>query len=115
MVTSPRASARAFPPAPIDWPDDGEHRRKIAETVNRAMQGKLNNTGAVTLTANQTTTVVADLRAGPDSTIGFMPITANAAAAIGGMYVSSRGNETFTITHANNAQTDRNFKYSVTG
>lgn len=115
MVTSPRASARGVPPVPVDWHSGPEHRRKLAETINRVLQGKTNTTGTVTLTANQATTAVTDLRAGPDSHISFTPTTANAAAALAGMYVSSRGNETFTLTHANNAQTDRTFTYSVTG
>jgi hypothetical protein len=29
--------------------------------------------------------------------------------------VSSRGKQTFTITHANNSQSDRTFKYVVIG
>jgi len=31
------------------------------------------------------------------------------------MYVSSKGDQAFTITHANNAQTDRTFGYVVFG
>jgi hypothetical protein len=45
----------------------------------------------------------------------FMPTTANAAAELATMFVSSRGKQTFTITHANNGQTDRTFKYVVIG
>jgi hypothetical protein len=44
-----------------------------------------------------------------------MPTTANAAAEMDGMFVSSRGKQTFTITHANNSQSDRTFKYVVIG
>ena len=73
------------------------------------------NVGSVTLTASSATTTVSDLRAGQDSVILFMPRTANAAAAIGGLYVSARGKQTFTLTHANNAQTDRTFSYVVLG
>jgi hypothetical protein len=44
-----------------------------------------------------------------------MPTTANAAAEIGNgtIYVSSRGKQTATITHANNSQTDRTFAYAL--
>ena len=102
---------------PVTWVDLKEWIRRIAIAVNALRDGKGANTGSVTLTANQATTVVTEQRAGTDSVITFMPTTANAAAEIGGgaMYVSSRGDETFTITHANNAQSDRTFAYEVTG
>ena len=46
-----------------------------------------------------------------------MPQTANASSemASGGMYVSSRGKQTFTITHPNNANADKTFGYVVLG
>lgn len=90
-------------------------QRDVYEIVNSLRDGKVNSTGSVTLTASSATTTVSDLRAGQDSVILFMPTTANAAAAIGGLYVSSRGKQTFTLTHANNAQTDRTFSYAVLG
>jgi DNA-binding beta-propeller fold protein YncE len=47
------------------------------------------------------------------------PRTANAAAelAAGTMYITdaNMGNGTFTVIHANNAQTDRDFRYAVVG
>ncbi len=96
-------------------PPMGAEPRQIAEVVNRTIDGKLNSTGSVTLTASATSTVVAEARSGPDSVVLFMPTTANAAAELATMFVSSRGKQTFTITHANNAQTDRTFKYVVIG
>ena len=91
--------------------------REISQVVNNILDGKLNSTGSVTLTASAASTAVSEARAGYDSVILFMPTTANAAAeqAAGGFYVSSRGKQTFTITHANNAQTDRTFEYIVIG
>ena len=41
--------------------------------------------------------------------------TANAAAAIATTYVSARGNGTVTLTHTNDAQTDKIFTYLVIG
>lgn len=89
--------------------------RDVFEVVNSLRDGKVNSTGSVTLTASSATTTVSDLRAGQDSVILFMPTTANAAAAVGGLYVSARGKQSFTLTHANNAQTDRTFAYVVLG
>ncbi len=91
--------------------------REVATIVNNILDGKINATGTVTLTASAASTAVTEDRAGATSVILFMPTTANAAAeqAAGGMYVSSRGKQTFTITHANNAQTDRTYDYIVIG
>ena len=89
--------------------------RRLTETMNSIIAGKIDATYSVTLTANSATTVVVDNRFESGMVPMFTPTTANAAAAIGGMYVSSRGNKTFTLTHANNAQTDRTFIYSRLG
>ena len=106
-----------YPAAPTHWPIEEEHRRKIAEVTNNVLDGKINSTGTVTLTQSATSTVVTDNRAGANSTILFMPTTANAAAeyASGSMYVSSRGKQTFTITHQSLAQSDLDFAYVVLG
>ena len=91
--------------------------REVATIVNNILDGMINATGTVTLTASAASTAVTEDRAGATSVILFMPTTANAAAeqAAGGMYVSSRGKQTFTITHANNTQSDRTFDYIVIG
>lgn len=101
--------------APVNWRDSAEHRRKLAEAANASLDGQGFNAGLITLTASSTTTVVTDLRAGVDSVITFMPKTANAASALSGLYVSSRGKGTFTITHASTATTDRDFEYALHG
>jgi len=102
---------------PVTWRDADEHRRLLADGANGAINGRTNAAASVTLTANAASTAVMDARVGSDSVIVFMPKTANAAAEVGAgtMYVSSRGKQTFTITHANNAQTDRDFEYSISG
>ena len=85
------------------------------------MQGKTNNTGTVTLSASAASTIKTEVngRIGQYTQILFFPTTANAATelAAGAMYVSARSvaNNTFTITHANNAQTDRIFNYALIG
>ena len=89
--------------------------REIAEIVNRTVDGKLNSTGDFTLTASATTTTVTDPRAGKESVILFSPTTSNAAAAISGLYVSTKNNGSFVVTHASNAQTDRTFDYVIIG
>lgn len=104
---------------PITFHNEKEHRRKIAEFANKLSEGKLDCTGSFTLTANVATTTVTDARLGQDSVICFQPTTANASTQLssGAMYESSRDvlNKTFTITHTNNAQTDRTFRYAIFG
>ena len=99
--------------------------QSMVRTTRGIMQGKTNNTHTVTLTANSATSTVsvAQNDIGPLSTILFMPLTANAAADIGAgtMYVSAitidgaASTFQFTITHANNAQVDRTFRFAIIG
>ena len=101
----------------VKLPAAGADPRQTAQAVNLLIDGKFNSTGTVTLTASAASTVVTDYRAGPDSVIVFTPTTPNAAAEQGGgtMYLSARAKQGFTITHANNSQTDRTFLYIVIG
>lgn len=139
-LTSPRASKRQFDTPPLSWggadiPEftgfsslaaifeairdnfrsAAEHRRLLAYGGQLLFDGKINATGSVTLTASSTTSTLSDKRIGVDSTILFMPTTANAAAAMTALYVSSTGKQTATLTHDSDAATDRTFKYAVLG
>lgn len=106
-----------FPIAPGDLRDEREHRRRIAAAANLALAGKLNATLAVTLAADQATTVVSDPRLTAESFIGFCPLTANAAAESGNgtLYVAAQSSGTLTLGHADNSQTDRSFRLLVIG
>jgi hypothetical protein len=107
----PRVS---LPPQTIE--NEEQWRRQAQTWMVEANQGRINNTGIVTLDANAASTVVNDDRVGKDSYIGLMPRTANAAVEQGNgtLYVVC-GKKTFTIAHANNGQTDRVFTYSILG
>ncbi len=111
----------AFLQAPEYMQNLNEWCRRLAQIINGCMQGKTNNTSetAVTLTANATTTTVTEApnRIGETTQVILIPTTANAAAAIGTTYLSSRSvaNNTFTLTHANDAQTDKIFNYILVG
>lgn len=97
----------------------GQFLRQIATVVNRINRGKVNAVLSVTLTESVASTEVVDSRLTPFSGVAFDPMTANAAAelAAGTMYVAEADRETgaWTITHANNAQTDRKFRMVVVG
>jgi len=81
--------------------------------------GRSNAVGAVTLTANAATTTVTDMNCAAASAILLMPTTANASAehGAGTVYIATATilNGSFVITHANNAQTDRIFRYAIHG
>ena len=88
---------------------------RIVRGIRDLFEGRRNTTGTVTLTANASSTVVAHGNFGVASTPILTQATANAAAALATTYVSVRANGSFTLTHANNAQTDRIFYYSFDG
>lgn len=89
---------------------------QIAQVLQGAMRGDLNCTKlSVTLTTSSATTTLNDTRIGPESVIIFMPTTANAAAELGTLYVTGRGDGTCTINHANNAQADRTYDIAIIG
>ena len=119
VITSPRASARGYKPAPLDWGNPREWMREIAEVVNNLLDGKINSIGTFTLTVDSLTTTVKDRRCGPDSVIVWMPTTENAGGEVG-MFVTSRGVESggvpsFIVHHGFDSRTDRVFTYAIFG
>ena len=101
----------------VKLPASGGSPRETANVVNLLVDGKINAAGEVTLAASTASTTVTDYRVGSESVVVFTPTAANAAAeqGAGTMYLSARSKQSFTITHANNAQTDRTFIYLVIG
>lgn len=95
--------------------DEKEHRRQIAQLANNLLQGKLNTVIQVTLTPSSTTTTVTDKRIGAYTGLFFSPLTADAAAAQAGLYVSSQQNGSATLTHASTATADRTFNVLLIG
>lgn len=106
---------KGYQGVPVMLADEKEHRRQIAQAVNQQLTGKLNAVLQVTLTASSTTTTVTDKRIGANTYFGFQPLTADAAAALGGLYVSSQTNGSATLTHASTATVDRTFNVLLIG
>jgi len=98
-------------------PQAGATPRQVAEVVNRTLDGGINATGSITLAVSAATTAVADKRLSATSYFGLMPTTANASAELGNgtIYVSAQGKQTLTLTHANNSQSDRTYRYVILG
>lgn len=102
-MSIPRVATRAV--------ESAQQLQRLAESVNGLIDGKLDVIGSVTLTANAASTAVVDTKFESVMVPVMIPTTANAAAALATTYLSARTNGGFTLTHANNAQTDRSFLY----
>jgi len=104
------------PTPPLNYTDAIRGLREISVIVQRVMQGKTNNAGAITLDTNQSTTTIIDERVGANSKISL--IATNAAAAVeagaGVLYISSVGDSAFVLTHTNDTTT-RTFDYFIAG
>lgn len=87
----------------------------LIDFCNRLLLGKLNAVLQMSLTANAATSTVTDSRIGPLTAILFSPLTAHAAAEIPMLYVSAQIKGVATLTHTNNAQTDRTFNVAFIG
>lgn len=90
---------------------------RLSQAINELFQGRSNAVGTCTLTASAATTVVTAENCGDASQVFLFPKTANASAEMGAgtIYVSAVTNGSFTLTHANNAQTDRTYGYACLG
>ena len=108
----------ALSPLPSVFPTWANGLAACARAVNRLINGEMNVTGTVTLTASAATTTVTDRRCGLNSRVSLdQATTANAAGAIATTYIdpAEYGVGSFKIRHANNAQTDRTFRYTILG
>jgi hypothetical protein len=88
---------------------------KINRAIQQLEQGRLNVTGSCTLAAGAATTTVKAANCAAGSQVLLTAKTANAAAALATTYVSAVANGSFTLAHANNAQTDRIFGFAFLG
>ena len=111
-----------FPDAPANFTsmaDVAYYLRRLRDGLFRLRQGKLECVVELTLREDEATTVLTDSRLSVQSVVIFDPKTANAAAALygGSMYVltANRTNGAWTITHPNNAQTDKHFQCAIIG
>lgn len=89
----PQGVAEGTPGALSAW------SQEVAQTVNRILQGRTNNTGMAVLLPGSATTI-ADDRVGPGSLVLFMADSADAAALVaGGLHVEARAVGSFTLRH----------------
>lgn len=84
MVASPRTAARALSPTPVEWPDETEHRRMLAQSL-RQVQETIRKvpTKVLSITASYTMDD-ADALILANATGGAITITLLTAAGRGG-------------------------------
>lgn len=106
-------------PAPVSLSNaaSADHVAQVASVTNEILQGKLNITTTVTLTANADNTTITDSRISASNAVILLPRTASAAteAGAGTVYVSSQTNGSAVIAHANSATSDRQFTIAILG
>lgn len=88
---------------------------RIVRSIRDLFEGRSNAVGSFTVTQNAATTVVTAPNCSPDSKI-FLQATSLAAAAevgSGTIYVSTKSQGAFTVTHANSATAGRTFDYRI--
>lgn len=92
-----------------------ERLAEAAAAIQQLSEGQNTVTGTVTLEENATTTTVEKNEIPPGGHAFLTPKTANASAEFGNgtIYVATSVKGAFTITHANNGQTDREFGWVV--
>lgn len=88
---------------------------KFATAIQQLYAGRTNAGGSITLAAGAASTVVNAPNCSPQAAVFLFPKTADAAAALATTFISSVGNGTFTISHANNSQADRSFFFVCLG
>lgn len=95
--------------------DEEVHRRLLADAVNLALQGKLNNTTDARLRKDAVSTSVSDVRCGPNSVILPMPTSADGGTALGTWSVKNRTSGSFVITHGSTSTSDATLTYAIFG
>lgn len=96
---------------------DEQSLRTFALAIQQLSSGRSNAVVQVTLTPNAATTTVNFDNCSEATAPIPVPMTAHAAAELGNgtLYISAVANRSFTITHANNAQADRTFRFVCIG
>ena len=123
MAQTSTSTVKGHPGVPLWMPNANEHRKLIAQAVNRLGQGKFDVTLDVTLNANTGATVIADNRIGFTSAVTpLMAMSLSAAVAIAtGIYFDapSAGAQATTasiVAHHNiNAATDKKIRFGIIG
>jgi hypothetical protein len=106
----------ARPAVQLSSSNEADHRRQIAQGVNRMSQGQINCTLFVTLNPGASSTPVVDSRISLQTAVLLMPQTAAAATelASGNLSIVCTSGSA-AIIHTNSTKTDRTFTAALLG
>jgi hypothetical protein len=96
----------------VSSPNEADHRRQLAQGINRANRGQINATLFVTLDPGATQTPVVDSRISIQTCAILSPQTESAALATTWVVCTSGS---MVIQHAASAATDRTFVMAMIG
>lgn len=96
--------------------DEKDHRRRLAQAIQQIVQGKINATIDVTLTASASSTTINDARIDFYSWLAPMALTFNAATDVaGGMYFTGFVKGQCVVHHRPDIATDRTIRFLIIG
>lgn len=96
-------------------PPGGDTPRRVADSLNRVIEGRTDAYGTVTLPAATTSTTVYSQYISKDSTVCLSPMTANAAAHVDKVYVSAVNNGSFVLSYSSHPHSDVTYRYLWAG
>lgn len=103
-------------PLPATQQGDKAYWQRIAQNwMRNANQGRIAATGRITLPTGDNATTVLDPRAGPVSSIRFMPTTEHASVEWRYLVVIQQTDGQFTIEHRVLTHTDVTYVYAILG
>jgi hypothetical protein len=103
-----------YPFPPENYSDNPEYIRKVVQSLRNCVRGKINNTGEFTCTPSASSTVVKDNLCNLNSVVNIIPVTSNAASHLNQLFIIA-GDKEFTVNHISNGQTDKTYRYVITG
>jgi hypothetical protein len=108
-------ASKGYHVVPILDPKEPEVTRRLIESLNRVLQGKMNCTADMTLKRDAVSTTVSDVRCGVASVILPMPTSVDGEVALTSWRVSTRNNGSFVISHVSTSTSDATATYAIFG
>ena len=108
MVAATITRPPAVPLVPADVGNERATSVRHAAAINQALRGGISATLGLTLAANADQSTFSDSRIGPNTFVGLMPTTANAAVALRSVWITTTQGSA-TINHANSPNLDQTF------
>jgi hypothetical protein len=96
-------------------PPGGDTPRRVADSLNRVIEGRTDAYGTVTLSQGTTSTTVLAPYVSEDSTVCLSPMTSKAAGDLTKIWISQVNNGSFVIGHHNHSDPDLIYRYLWAG